>query len=344
MAQTAGLYRRRRLHRRQSATIARRSRSSAMTATATRRCNPPAHGADRAACPPAVLIGDVIDLHKIEAAGLADSLDGLAAGMFLVDAIGRSFTPQSGHAMLSDAAVVRVAAGRLATNDPPRTARSRTSSPRRRPATPLSASKASPYRLQAPAGEDTSPMSCRSLRRRAARRAWIYAAVAAVFVTEGEARPRVAAGRGQPAVSTSPPAKCASSSRSPASATSPRGRRRSASRRDLPQPSSPPFREDRDDPPGRPGQARRRLHQPAPAVVPVFEGNRGGPPAGLPRRPADHPFFAALYQMVEAAADCTCDHLIGMGLRTRRIAIGERSLRLRDARVSARVDGNNTIT
>src|SRR5260221_1503870 len=37
----------------------------------------------------AVLIGDVIDLHKIAAAGLADSLDGLAAGMFLVDAAGR---------------------------------------------------------------------------------------------------------------------------------------------------------------------------------------------------------------------------------------------------------------
>ncbi len=67
----------------------------------------------------AVLIGDVIDLHKIEAAGLADSLDGLAAGMFLVDAGGRIIHANaSGHAMLLGAAVVRVAAGRLVANDP----------------------------------------------------------------------------------------------------------------------------------------------------------------------------------------------------------------------------------
>ena len=36
----------------------------------------------------AVLIGRVIDLKRTEAAALADSLDGLAAGMFLVDAEG----------------------------------------------------------------------------------------------------------------------------------------------------------------------------------------------------------------------------------------------------------------
>jgi DNA-binding CsgD family transcriptional regulator len=67
----------------------------------------------------AVLIGDVIDLHKIEAAGLADALDGLAAGMFLVDAGGRIVHANtSGHAMLSAAAVVRVADGRLVASDP----------------------------------------------------------------------------------------------------------------------------------------------------------------------------------------------------------------------------------
>src|SRR5689334_14457517 len=33
----------------------------------------------------AVLIGKVIDLHKVEAAALADTLDGLSAAMFLVD-------------------------------------------------------------------------------------------------------------------------------------------------------------------------------------------------------------------------------------------------------------------
>jgi DNA-binding CsgD family transcriptional regulator len=37
----------------------------------------------------AVLIGRVIDLHKVEAAALADTLDGLAAGLFLIDREGR---------------------------------------------------------------------------------------------------------------------------------------------------------------------------------------------------------------------------------------------------------------
>jgi hypothetical protein len=37
----------------------------------------------------AVLIGEVIDLRKVEAAGLADTLDGIAAALFLVDADGR---------------------------------------------------------------------------------------------------------------------------------------------------------------------------------------------------------------------------------------------------------------
>src|SRR5262249_3186100 len=38
----------------------------------------------------AVLIGQVIELHKAEAATLADTFDGLAAGMFLLDRFGRS--------------------------------------------------------------------------------------------------------------------------------------------------------------------------------------------------------------------------------------------------------------
>ena len=37
----------------------------------------------------AVLIGRVIDLHKVEAAAMADTLDGLAAAIFLVDADAR---------------------------------------------------------------------------------------------------------------------------------------------------------------------------------------------------------------------------------------------------------------
>src|SRR5512143_3815868 len=36
-----------------------------------------------------VLIGRAIDLNKVEAAALADTLDGLAAAVFLVDASGR---------------------------------------------------------------------------------------------------------------------------------------------------------------------------------------------------------------------------------------------------------------
>ena len=50
----------------------------------------------------AVNIGRVIDLHKVEAASLADTLDGIAAGMFLVDAAGRIVHANArGLAMLS---------------------------------------------------------------------------------------------------------------------------------------------------------------------------------------------------------------------------------------------------
>jgi DNA-binding CsgD family transcriptional regulator len=67
----------------------------------------------------AVLIGKVIDLRTVEAAALADSLDGLAAGMFLVDAAGRLVHANaSGHAMLEAGDVMRAAGGRLAANDP----------------------------------------------------------------------------------------------------------------------------------------------------------------------------------------------------------------------------------
>jgi DNA-binding CsgD family transcriptional regulator len=50
-----------------------------------------------------VLISKIIDLHKIEAAALADTLDGLAAAMFLVEANGRIVHANaSGHALLAD--------------------------------------------------------------------------------------------------------------------------------------------------------------------------------------------------------------------------------------------------
>ncbi len=66
----------------------------------------------------AVLIGKVIDLHKVEAATLADTLDGLVDAMFLVDANGRIVHANaSGHRMLAQGRVVRATAGRLATDD-----------------------------------------------------------------------------------------------------------------------------------------------------------------------------------------------------------------------------------
>jgi hypothetical protein len=43
----------------------------------------------------ALAIGQVIDLAKIETAALADSLDTLQAGMFLVDASGRIVYPMA---------------------------------------------------------------------------------------------------------------------------------------------------------------------------------------------------------------------------------------------------------
>jgi DNA-binding CsgD family transcriptional regulator len=68
----------------------------------------------------AVLIGKVIDLKTVEAAALADSLDTLSAGMFLVDATGRIVHANaSGHCMVTEAKVVRAPAGRLGAIDGP---------------------------------------------------------------------------------------------------------------------------------------------------------------------------------------------------------------------------------
>jgi len=67
----------------------------------------------------AVLIGQVIDLKKIEAAALADSLDTLAAAMFLVDASGRIVHANvSGHVMVTEASMLRALGGRLGAVDP----------------------------------------------------------------------------------------------------------------------------------------------------------------------------------------------------------------------------------
>jgi DNA-binding CsgD family transcriptional regulator len=59
-----------------------------------------------------VLIGKTIDLRTAEAATLADALDGLTAGMFLVDGGGRIVHANAaGHTMLAARDVLRVAGG-----------------------------------------------------------------------------------------------------------------------------------------------------------------------------------------------------------------------------------------
>jgi DNA-binding CsgD family transcriptional regulator/PAS domain-containing protein len=66
----------------------------------------------------AALIGNAIDLRKSEAAQFADTLDGLSAGMFLVDETGRIVHANaSGQAMLAEASVLRSPEGRLTTNE-----------------------------------------------------------------------------------------------------------------------------------------------------------------------------------------------------------------------------------
>jgi DNA-binding CsgD family transcriptional regulator len=66
----------------------------------------------------AVVIGRVIDLKTVEAAAMADTLDGLAAAMFLVDAQGRIMHANAnGRAMLERGEPVRAANGRLLAAD-----------------------------------------------------------------------------------------------------------------------------------------------------------------------------------------------------------------------------------
>ena len=60
----------------------------------------------------AVLIGKVVDLNKVEAATFAETLDGLGAGMFLVDEAGRIVHANTaGHMMLNSASVLHRRAG-----------------------------------------------------------------------------------------------------------------------------------------------------------------------------------------------------------------------------------------
>ena len=67
----------------------------------------------------AVLIGKVIDLRTAEAATFADTLDGLTAGILLVDATGRIIHANTtGHAILREGDFLSAIGGRLVAGDP----------------------------------------------------------------------------------------------------------------------------------------------------------------------------------------------------------------------------------
>jgi DNA-binding CsgD family transcriptional regulator len=67
----------------------------------------------------ALLIGNVIDRHKVETAALADTLDTLASTMFIVDDTGRIVHANaSGYAMVAEGRVLHAPGGRLGANDP----------------------------------------------------------------------------------------------------------------------------------------------------------------------------------------------------------------------------------
>jgi DNA-binding CsgD family transcriptional regulator len=67
----------------------------------------------------AMLVGRAIELKTSEASALADTLDGVSAGMFLVDKSGRIVhVNASGRSMLDERSVLRTSGGRLAANEP----------------------------------------------------------------------------------------------------------------------------------------------------------------------------------------------------------------------------------
>jgi DNA-binding CsgD family transcriptional regulator len=67
----------------------------------------------------AMLIGKVIDLHRVEAAALADSFDQLASGMLIVDSSGRIIHANaSAHRLIAEANVLRATNGRIGALDP----------------------------------------------------------------------------------------------------------------------------------------------------------------------------------------------------------------------------------
>ena len=95
----------------------------------------------------ALLIGKVIELHKVKAVALADSLDTLASGMFIVDGTGRIVHANaSGYAMLAESNALRAPGGRLWVVDLRRTRRCWISSRQLAAAMRCSAGRALPCR------------------------------------------------------------------------------------------------------------------------------------------------------------------------------------------------------
>ena len=67
----------------------------------------------------AVLIGKIIEFKTAQAATLADTLDGLIAGLLFVDSSGRiTHANAAGNAMIADGDILRASLGRLVVNDP----------------------------------------------------------------------------------------------------------------------------------------------------------------------------------------------------------------------------------
>ncbi len=67
----------------------------------------------------AILIAKIIEVKTVEASTLASALDGLAAGMVLVDADARIVHANvSGFNLIAEGAVIRATGGRLVTNEP----------------------------------------------------------------------------------------------------------------------------------------------------------------------------------------------------------------------------------
>jgi hypothetical protein len=114
----------------------------------------------------AVAIGKVIDLNKAATASLADALDGLADGIFLVDADSRIVHVNArGHAMVAEGKFLKAIYGRLAAMDAQATKACATCSPRPTPVMRRSAPEALHCRSRRGTVIAGSPTCFRSLRR-----------------------------------------------------------------------------------------------------------------------------------------------------------------------------------